>query len=79
MHRSVAGSSTWMLATIAGMSAGMLTFGWILDRIGPRFAFGLFLIASAAGVYILTLPNSMGALKLLCCTSSSANLNFDAF
>lgn len=62
MHLSVAGSSTWMLATIAGMSAGMLTFGWILDRIGPRFAFGLFLIASAAGVYILTLPNSMGAL-----------------
>lgn len=62
MHLSVAGSSTWMLATIAGMSAGMLTFGWILDRIGPRFAFVLFLIASAAGVYILTFPNSMGAL-----------------
>ncbi|KRM23355.1 MFS transporter [Latilactobacillus graminis] len=64
MHLSVAGSSTWMLATIAGMSAGMLTFGWILDRRGPRFAFGTFLIASAAGVYVLTLPNSMGALLL---------------
>ncbi len=65
LHLSVAGSSTWMLATIVGMSAGMLTFGWILDRIGPRIAFGCFLIASALGVYILTLPKDMPTLLLV--------------
>jgi len=65
LHLSVAGSSTWMLATIVGMSAGMLTFGWILDRIGPRIAFGLFLVASALGVYILTLPKDMPTLLLV--------------
>lgn len=59
---SVSGSSTWMLATILGMCAGMLTFGWILDNIGPRMAFGIFLLASAASVYVLTLPKNMLAL-----------------
>jgi Arabinose efflux permease len=33
------GASTWMIATILGMCAGMLTFGWILDNLGPRLAF----------------------------------------
>jgi MFS family permease len=52
-------SSTWMIATILGMCAGMFTFGWILDTLGPRLAFGIFLVCSAIGVFVLTLPNNM--------------------
>lgn len=62
LHLTVAGSSTWMIATILGMCAGMLTFGQILDRIGPRVAYGIFLLASAISVYVLTLPTNMVAL-----------------
>lgn len=42
---NVSGSSLWMIATIIGMSLGMMTFGTILDFFGPRRAFGIFLIA----------------------------------
>jgi len=59
------GSSTWMIATILGMCAGMLTFGWILDNLGPRLAFGIFLTASAIGVYILTLPSNVWSLIIV--------------
>jgi len=59
------GSSTWMIATILGMCAGMLTFGWILDTLGPRLAFGIFLTASAIGVYILTLPSNVWSLLVV--------------
>ncbi|MBA1433700.1 MFS transporter [Bombilactobacillus bombi] len=52
---SVAGSSLWMIATIIGMSVGMMTFGRILDYFGPRKAFGIFLIASALSVFGITL------------------------
>ncbi|MTV82073.1 MFS transporter [Secundilactobacillus folii] len=52
---SVSGSSIWMIATIVGMSIGMLTFGNILDYFGPRRAFGIFLIASALAVFSITL------------------------
>lgn len=52
---SVAGSSLWMIATIVGMSIGMMTFGRILDYFGPRRAFGIFLIASALSVFGITL------------------------
>ncbi len=52
-------SSTWMIATILGMCAGMFTFGWILDAVGPRIAFGIFLVCSAVGVFVLTLPHNM--------------------
>lgn len=52
-------SSTWIIATILGMCAGMFTFGWILDVLGPRLAFGIFLVCSAIGVFVLTLPNNM--------------------
>ncbi|MDO1604573.1 MFS transporter [Lactobacillus sp. YT155] len=62
LNLSVAGSSSWMLSTIFGMSIGMLTFGWILDKIGPRVAFGIFLVASALGVFWLTLPRDMMSL-----------------
>lgn len=59
------GASTWMIATILGMCAGMLTFGWILDNLGPRLAFGIFLAASAIGVYVLTLPSNVWSLILV--------------
>ncbi|GMA53440.1 hypothetical protein GCM10025857_47970 [Alicyclobacillus contaminans] len=41
---SVAGSSVWMVSTIVGMCLGMLTFGTIMDKLGPRLSFTIFLI-----------------------------------
>ncbi|WP_125582169.1 MFS transporter [Levilactobacillus cerevisiae] len=52
---TVSGSSVWMIATIVGMSIGMMTFGSILDYFGPRRAFGIFLLASALAVFSITL------------------------
>ena len=51
---SVSGSSTWMVATILGMCLGMLVFGNLLDKFGPRLVYGVFLICSAASVYLFT-------------------------
>lgn len=61
---SVSGSSLWMISTIFGMSLGMLTFGTIMDKLGPRLSFGLFLIASALSVYLLTLAKGQWSLLL---------------
>lgn len=55
---SVSDSSQWMIATILGMCLGMFVFGQILDRIGPRKSFGIFLISSAISVYLFTLANT---------------------
>ncbi len=44
---SVSGSSIWMIATILGMSLGMVVFGTLMDKLGPRWAFGIFLPGSA--------------------------------
>lgn len=52
---SISGSSLWMIATIVGMSIGMMTFGKILDYFGPRRAFGIFLLASALSVFGINL------------------------
>ena len=52
---SVSGSSVWMITTIVGMCLGMMTFGTILDKFGPRLAFGIFLLASALSVFAITL------------------------
>lgn len=49
---SVSGSSLWMISTIVGMSLGMLLFGKILDTLGARLAYSVFLLASAASVFI---------------------------
>lgn len=65
LYLTVAGSSSWMIATIIGMSLGMLTFGQILDKLGPKVAFGLFLIASSLAVYVLTIPTSLASLTLV--------------
>ena len=61
---SVSGSSLWMISTIFGMSLGMLTFGTIMDKLGPRLSFGLFLVASALSVYLLTLAKGQWSLLL---------------
>ena len=58
----VSGSSTWMIATIAGMIAGMVLFGQFMDRFGPRFAYGTFLLASAAAVFAYSYASSPLAL-----------------
>lgn len=57
-HVSVSGSAMWMIATIAGMVMGMFVFGNVLDNIGPRWAFGIFLIGAAISVYIFTLAKT---------------------
>lgn len=49
---SVKDSSLWMITTILGMCLGMLIFGNFLDKLGPRLAYGMFLIASATSVYL---------------------------
>ncbi|KRK96070.1 major facilitator superfamily permease [Levilactobacillus acidifarinae DSM 19394] len=61
---SVSGSAVWMIATIFGMSLGMLTFGSILDYFGPRRAFGLFLLAAAIAVFGITLATNQATLLL---------------
>lgn len=65
LNLTVAGSSSWMIATIIGMSLGMLSFGQILDKLGPKVAFGLFLIASSLAVYVLTIPTTLASLTLV--------------
>lgn len=55
---SVSDSSAWMIATIIGMCIGMFVFGQLIDRIGPRKSFGLFLICSAVSVYLFTLSST---------------------
>ena len=55
---SVSDSSQWMIATIVGMCIGMFVFGQMLDRIGPRKSFGIFLGSSAVAVYLFTLANT---------------------
>ena len=55
---SVKGSSLWMIATIVGMSIGMMVFGTIMDKLGPRWSFGIFLIGSCLSMYTIILaPN----------------------
>lgn len=59
---SVSGSSLWMVSTIVGMSIGMMTFGTVMDKIGPRRSFAIFLICSAFSVYLLVLANNQWTL-----------------
>ncbi|WP_262315543.1 MFS transporter [Lacticaseibacillus parakribbianus] len=62
---SVSGSALWMVATICGMCVGMAVFGNILDHLGPRWAFGLFLTASALIVFAITLAHSSAVLVII--------------
>ncbi len=61
---NVSGSSIWMIATIIGMSIGMMTFGTILDRLGPRMAYSIFLVGSAISVFLITLTFNEASLIL---------------
>lgn len=61
---SVSGSSIWMIATILGMSLGMMVFGIIMDNWGPRWAFGIFLIGSASVMFSILLVQTSLALIL---------------
>lgn len=61
---SVSGSSYWMIATIIGMSIGMMVFGTIMDNIGPRWAFGIFLLGSAVVVFAIVNVTSYWAMLL---------------
>lgn len=61
---TVTGSSLWMVVTIAGMCAGMLTFGRLLDKFGPRNIFAAFLLMSAASVFLFVYANSAISLLL---------------
>ncbi|MDY3706433.1 MFS transporter [Vagococcus lutrae] len=65
MGFSVAGSSYWMIATIIGMSLGMMVFGKFFDQYGPRFSFGVFLLASAVSVFVFPLATSPFMLLIL--------------
>lgn len=58
LNLSVSGSSLWMVCTILGMSLGMLTFGTIMDKIGPQIAFAIFLLFSSVSVYLLILATN---------------------
>lgn len=57
-------SSIWMISTIIGMSIGMLVFGQILDRFGPRLVYGIFLIASAVCVFLFQYANTMTSMLI---------------
>ncbi|MFS0925160.1 MFS transporter [Enterococcus durans] len=59
---SVSGSSLWMVSTIVGMSLGMLTFGIIMDKLGPRTAFTIFLLCSSLSVFLLVMAHSQWSL-----------------
>lgn len=61
---SVAGSSVWMVSTIVGMCLGMLTFGTIMDKLGPRMSFTIFLIFSSLAVYLLIMATGQITLTL---------------
>ena len=47
-----------MISTIIGMSIGMLFFGRILDAVGPRIAYTIFLLASASAVFLFVMAKS---------------------
>jgi MFS family permease len=49
---SVSGSALWTISTAVGMIIGMLSFGQIMDRLGAKRAFGIFLLASASAVFL---------------------------
>ncbi|XKM12893.1 MFS transporter [Orbaceae bacterium ac157xtp] len=60
---SVTNSSLWMISTIIGMSLGMVTFGQIMDRLGAKRAYPLFLIAAGISIFVYVyISNSLALL-----------------
>lgn len=58
LHTSISKSSLWMVVTIVGICMGMLTFGYILDWLGPRLAFGLYMIIAAISIYGIAMSHN---------------------
>lgn len=61
---SISGSSLWMIGTIFGMSIGMMTFGIVMDKMGSRKAYTIFLICSALSVVLILLARDKWTLLL---------------
>lgn len=55
---SVSGSTIWMITTILGMCLGMVVFGQLLDKCGPRVVYTVFLLCSALAVYLFSFANN---------------------
>ncbi|MCL8494937.1 MFS transporter [Apilactobacillus sp. F1] len=58
LHVSISKSSLWMIATIVGISLGMISFGYIMDKIGPRVAFAFFILSAAVAIYGIAIAHS---------------------
>ena len=50
MHQSLGKSATWMLTAQGGQLLGMMTFGWVADRIGRRPAFSIYSVLTACAL-----------------------------
>ena len=50
MHQSLGKSATWMLTAQGGQLVGMMTFGWVADRIGRRPAFSIYSVLTACAL-----------------------------
>jgi MFS family permease len=50
MHQSIGRSVTWVLTAQAGQLLGMLSFGWISDRVGRRPAFSAYSVLTACAL-----------------------------
>ncbi|MGH7282326.1 MAG: MFS transporter [Polyangiaceae bacterium] len=50
MHQSLAKSATWMLTAQGGQLVGMMTFGWVADRLGRRPAFSIYSVLTACAL-----------------------------
>lgn len=64
---SIASSSLWMIATIIGMSIGMLVFGYLMDAAGPRLSFAVFLLGSASSMFVILAAHNSLTLILAGC------------
>ncbi|WP_267523307.1 MFS transporter [Campylobacter sp. MG1] len=65
LNLSSSNSSYWMISTIFGMCVGMIIFGRIFDKFGPRISYGVFLIGSAILVYAFTLVTNYTQLLII--------------
>ncbi|WP_233879225.1 MFS transporter [Virgibacillus halodenitrificans] len=61
---SVSSSAIWTISTAVGMILGMLTFGQFMDRFGTKTAYGIFLLASAAAVFIYSYAHGAAAVLI---------------
>lgn len=50
MHQSLGKSATWILTAQGGQLVGMMTFGWVADRVGRRPAFTVYSVLTACAI-----------------------------